>query len=157
MKDELGLSHDFGQEYWDISAFIYWSCWYFQLNLQSPEVSYSELVFSGGSLGGPSGSTVGGPSAPKNCPQQQQQQHRGGTEYALIMPQTSKTQHQQNASNLAHHQPNKQATILPRPRRPEEVAFILFYKMVLLKKSKDQIAGRSIIFISLGTLAEKRY
>merc|ERR1712172_313591 len=89
-------------------------------SIQSPEVSYSELVFSGGSLGGPPNSTLGGPSAPQNCPQPQQQQHRGGTEYALIMPQTSK-QHQQNASNLAHQQQNKQATILPRPRRPEEV------------------------------------
>ena len=38
----------------------------------------------------------------------------GGTEYALIMPQTSGTQH-------PSHQISKQATILPRPRRPEEV------------------------------------
>ena len=93
-------------------------CFYFDLkmvNLQSPEVSYSELVFSGGSLG-PGGGTLGvplsgvPPPATQNC--LQQLQHRGGTEYALIMPQTNK-QHQ-------NHQ-NKQATILPRPRRPDEV------------------------------------
>jgi len=77
--------------------------------IQSPEVSYSELVFSGGPLGAP---------APQNCPQQQ---HRvGGTEYALIMPQTSKHHQLQNAATLPN-QANKQATILPRPRRPEEV------------------------------------
>ena len=76
-------------------------------------MSYSELVFSGGPLGAP---------APQNCPQQQ---HRvGGTEYALIMPQTSKHHQLQNAAtaNLPN-QANKQATILPRPRRPEEVVF----------------------------------
>ena len=85
-------------------------CFSFELlNLQSPEVSYSELVFSGGSLGAP--------PAPQNC---SQKQHRGGTEYALIMPQTSKQHQLQTAANLPI-QPNKQATILPRPRRPEEV------------------------------------
>ena len=108
-------------------------------------MSYSELVFSGGSLGGPPNTTLGGPPAPQNCPQQQQQ-HRGGTEYALIMPQTSK-QHQNASNNLGHQQPNKQATILPRPRRPEEVAFSLVCQIVLLK-SQYQLAGGSITIIN---------
>jgi len=75
-----------------------------QTPLQSPEVSYSELVFSSG------GTSIGDPSTLARS----QHPRGGGTEYALIMPQTSGTQH-------PSHQISKQATILPRPRRPEEV------------------------------------